>query len=58
MRKEALTCGTINGQVLIKLIRGTITGVHVPIYVEKLKWLAKRGRELQGKLYHNVNKYD
>jgi hypothetical protein len=56
--KEALTCGTIKGQVLIKLIQGTITGVHVPIYIEKLKWSAKCARVLQGKLSHNVNKYD
>ena len=56
--KEALTCGTINRQVLIKLIQGTITGVHAPIYVEKLKWSAKRARVLQGRVYHNVNKYD
>jgi hypothetical protein len=44
--KEALTCGTIYRQVLIKLIQGTIRGVHVPIYVEKLKWSAKRARVL------------
>jgi len=56
--KEALTCGTINRQVLIKLIQGTIMGVHVPIYVEKLKWSEKRARVLQVKLHHNVNKYD
>jgi len=44
--KEALTCGTIYRQVLIKLIQGTIRGVHVPIYIEKLKWSAKRARVL------------